>query len=70
MPRGCIIQVPSLEKGDRLVISERTPFVPDVLPVTYPDEDGDPITTRYLCMDSLPEELRLRCEQHLLNTTD
>ena len=66
---GCIIQVPSLEKGDRIVVEDSTQHLPAALLVTYPD-NGEAKNVRYINLDELPEDLRKQCERHILDNTD
>lgn len=69
---GCIIQVPALEGGDRLVIEEPAQYMPLVLPVTYLMEGTSQIveTARYINLDELPEDLKKACEAYMKQRSD
>lgn len=69
---GCIIQVPTLERGDRLVIEEPAQHLPQVLPVTYliPGTQQEVETLLYVNLNELPEDLRKACEAHMRSKSD
>lgn len=69
---GCIIQVPTLERGDRLVIEEPAKHLPLTIPVTYLIEgtNQEAETVRYVNMAELPKELRLLCEKFIRSRSD
>ena len=69
---GCIIQVPTLEGGDRLVIEEPAQYMPLVLPITYLIEGTDTavVTARYINIDELPNDLKKACEDYIKRRSD
>lgn len=66
---GYIIQVPSLERGDRIVVVEVTGEVPFILPVTYKNED-QVVTRRYVDIEELPIGIRAKIEAYLESVMD
>jgi hypothetical protein len=64
---GSIIQLPSLDKGDRLIVEAATDRVPDVIAVTYAAEEDDMSTStiRYVALEYLPDDVRAIVEEYL-----
>lgn len=69
---GCIIQVPTLERGDRLVIEEPAQHLPLTIPVTYLIEgtNKEAETVRYVNMEELPKDLKRLCEKFIRSRSD
>lgn len=69
---GCIIQVPTLERGDRLVIEEPAQHLPLSIPVTYliAGTNQEVETIRYVNLEALPKELRRQCELFIRRQSD
>ena len=65
---GYIIQVPSLERGDRVVVLDTANEVPFILPVTYKNEEV--VTRRYIDIEALPSNIRSQIEMYLERVMD
>lgn len=66
---GHVIQVPLLEKGDRLVVVESPRELPLQLLVSYLDQYEDTKSVRYVLMEELPDELRQAISEFIKSKT-